>query len=310
MKLAIIIPVYNAAKTVGETIASLQQIEHGWEHVDQVVICDDASKDNSLQVIQQSFFDKCPLRVLRHETNKGESATYVTMVASLSDNTAWFLILHADDLALPNFLTRNLEILKLCDEKVASVSSNFRVFNGNAERLDAVERDFVIFRTGTEENIRLTALTGCWWHISGALVNKEKWVEFGGRDAKLPCSGDWDLVLRWQLHGYTVGHSVIATTKYRISWSTTPSLSSSDVPVCRDFRDRTKVALRLPEIFHGRTKRILAFQILKGALLRGLKFFWQGKPLPGINAFKVGVGSFFKLLASRKKVAYPRGNKN
>jgi glycosyltransferase involved in cell wall biosynthesis len=296
MKLAIIIPVYNAAKTVGETIASLQQIEQGWVYVDQVVLCDDASKDNSLQVIQQSHFDKCPLQVLRHEANKGEAVAYSTMTAALSDDTEWFLILHADDLALPNFISRNLEIIKLCDETVASVSSTFWVFDQNSERLCGEDRDVVLFNKGTEENILHTALVGCWWHISGALVNKNKWIESGGRDARFPQYGDWDLLLRWQLHGYTVGYSIIATTKYRQGLST--SLSSTSYLICRDLQERTQIALGLSEVFHGRTKRIFAFLILKGALRRGAKFLLTGKILLAINAFKVGIGFFLKLLAS------------
>lgn len=298
MTLAVIIPAYNAAKTVDQTVASLQKIQEGWDHVDQVVLCDDASKDNTLQVIQQSHFDRCPLRVLRHEVNRGEAATYDSLVASLSADTDWFLILHADDLALPNFLIRNLEIIKQVDSTVASVSSNYWVFDEHAEKLASPERDVVLFRAGTEENIRHTALVGCWWHISGALVNKKLWTEFGGRDGRLPCSGDWDLLLRWQMHGHTVGHSVIATTKYR-QW-TSSSLSASDYPVCRDFVERTKVALGLPGIFRGRTKRIFALLILKGAFLRGVKFLKNGKVAWAMNAFKVGSWAYWKLLASNE----------
>jgi len=295
MKLAIIIPVYNAAKTIGETMASLQQIEHGWEHVDQVVLCDDASKDNSLEVIQQAGFDRCPLRVLRHEENQGEAASYATMVASLTPDTTWFLILHSDDLALPNFITRNLDIAEQCDDKVASVSSNYWVFNQHREWLAAKERDFIIFNTGTQENMRVSALMGCWWHISGALINKNKWLEFGGRNPKFPCSGDWHLLLLWQMNGYTVGHSVIATTKYR-QWSST-SLSSSDYPICRDYKERTKVALELPSVFHGRTKWMFACNILNGAWRRAGKFLLHGQIAWALNAFKVGLFSFVRLLA-------------
>lgn len=298
MKLAIIIPAYNAAKTIAETIASLQQIEDGWEHVDQVVLCDDASKDNSLQVIQQFQFDRCPLRLLRHETNQGEAAAYATMVARLSADTEWFLILHADDLALPNFLMRNLEIIRQCGSEVASVSSNFYNFDNYSERLAAAERDVVLFRAGTTENIRHTALVGCWWHISGALVNKKLWLDFGGWNKDLALVGDWDLVLRWQRDGYTVGHSVIATTKYRV-WNSM-SLSLGSYAPCTDLLGRTKVALGLPEIFYGRTKRIFAIQILKKALRRGLKLVLTGKILLGINAFKIGFSSCLKLLASNQ----------
>ena len=296
MKIAIIIPVYNAEKTIAETVESLQRIEHGWEHVDQVVLCNDASKDNSLSVIKGLKFDRCPLRILNHEVNRGESATYRTMVECLSSDTHWFLILHSDDLALDNFITRNIEIINACDNRVASVSSNYWVFNQHTEWLAAPERDVILFREGTQENISHTALVGCWWHISGALVNKEKWVEFGGRNPKLPCSGDWDLLLRWQLRGYTVGHSVIATTKYRLWLSS--SLSSSDYPVCRDFVERTKVALGLPQVFHGRVRRAFAINIFRGAFLRGTKFLMHGRLACAANAFKVGISSFVRLVAS------------
>jgi glycosyltransferase involved in cell wall biosynthesis len=299
MKLVIIIPVYNAAKTVGETLASLQAIEDGWEHVDQVVICDDASNDNSIEVIRQTHFDRCSLRIVRHEHNRGESATYTTMLASLPEGIEWFLILHSDDLALPNFLFRNQEILGQCDDTVASVSSNHWVFDENSEELSSAERDVVLFNGGTKENIRFTASVGCWWHISGALVNLAKWMELGGRDPKLPYSGDWDLVLRWQLRGYTVGHSAVATTKYRQASGT--SISGSWYMTCRDLREQTSVAMGLPEVFYGKTKRVFAIRMIKTAFRRSLKFLLSFKPRLSMIAFKVGLSSLNLLLNSRVK---------
>ena len=39
------------------------------------------------------------------------------MLAALSDETQWFLILHSDDIALENFIQRNVEILERCGLK-------------------------------------------------------------------------------------------------------------------------------------------------------------------------------------------------
>jgi glycosyltransferase involved in cell wall biosynthesis len=299
MQLAIIVPVYNAQRTVGDTLHSLQQIEHGWEAVKELVLCDDASTDDSLSVIQSGKFSRCPMRVMRHDRNKGEAAAYMTMVNSLSEDVNWFLILHADDLALPCFITRNLEIIKHCDERVASVSSNYYNFNQNGQQLAATERECILFRKGTKEDLMHSALLGCWWHISGALVNKRLWVEFGGRNGRLPYAGDWDLLLRWQSNGYTVAHSVIATTRYRL-WESS-SVSASSHTLFRDLRERTKVALGLPEIFHGKTGMMFAFVIFKGACRRGAQFLVQGKIVPMLSVSIFGFVSFAKLLLSSVK---------
>jgi hypothetical protein len=208
------------------------------------------------------------------------------------------LILHADDLALPNFLTRNLEIIRRCDERVASVSSNHFNFDQSSERLALAEQDLIVFRAGTHEEVLHTALVGCWWHISGALVNKKLWLDFGGWNKKIPLVGDWDLVLRWQKNGYTVGHSLIATTKYRLAHAS--SLSIGSYAPCTDWLARTEAALGLPEIFYGRTKRIFAFRVLKTTSRRGLKLLLHGKISLAINAFKVGMGSCLRLLTSQR----------
>ena len=73
-KLAILIPAYNCQSTVRETLCSLQRIEEGWQHVERVAICDDASSDGTWSILQSSGFDKCPLTLLRHHKNQGEAA--------------------------------------------------------------------------------------------------------------------------------------------------------------------------------------------------------------------------------------------
>lgn len=297
LKLAILIPVYNAEKTIGETLDSLQAISEGWQYIDKIVICDDCSKDRSPEVVANHPFDRCPVQVIRHEVNRGESMAYTTMIESLSDEVQWFMILHADDLALDNFILRNVQIIGSCDEKVASISSNYWVFDGNGERLAAPERDVILLREGTPENIRTSALVGCWWHISGALINKKLWMDFKGRLPEFPYSGDWHLLLRWQAAGYTVGHSVIATTKYRQCLAT--SITSSVYPLSRDLRERAQVALSMPTVFKGRIKAIFMGQLLRAGFRRGMKFLLQARFGPAANAFKTVFVYGGKLLVVR-----------
>ncbi len=294
MKLAIIIPVYNAAKTLEDTLISLQAIEDGWNHVEKVVLCDDASSDESKQIIERFPFTRCPLELICHERNRGEAQAYATMLQSLSEDTEWFLILHSDDLALPNFLLRNLELLGDCPPNVASISSNYYDFHKTSECLANEERDLVIFRQGTEREIRHTAIVGCWWHISGALVNKKFWNQFGGWQRDLPCVGDWDLVLRWQNGGLTVAHSLIATTKYRRG--DPRSVSNTSYDSCADLRGRVKIALALPNIFRGKTRLIFGYGILKTALRRAFKFLFQFRFRLALNALCVAFRAIGRLM--------------
>jgi len=252
MRLAILIPAYNAEATIGETLASLQAISSGWEYVDQLIICDDGSTDNTLSVAAAAGFNRCRLTVVSHGNNKGEAEAYRTMVGLLSPDIRWFLILGHDDLALDCFIERNLEILRRCDGRVAAVSSNYFVFGDAPERLaHSPAEDTIVFRGSAEAEIRHTAVVGCWWHISGSLINRSIWQQFNGTDPQFRYCADWDLILRWQNAGYLVGHSLIPTTKYR---EHVGSLGSASRSQFRDIVDRSNVVKKYPNIFQPRIR--------------------------------------------------------
>ncbi len=269
MKLAILIPAYNAEATIGETLASLQAIPSGWEFVDQLIICDDGSTDKTLSIVSAAGFNRCGLTVVSHCSNKGEAEAYRTMVGLLSSDIGWFLILGHDDLALDCFIGRNIEILSRCNERVAAVSSNYVVFGGTTETLGhSPAKDTIVFRGGGEAEIRHTAMVGCWWHISGSLVNRRIWQQFNGTDPQFRYCADWDLMLRWQKAGYLIGHSLIPTTKYREHAASLGSASRSEF---RDFVDRAKLVNKYPDIFDRRTRMKWARRLAIATIRRASK---------------------------------------
>src|SRR5579864_5204748 len=153
-KIAILIPAYNCEATIGDTLRSLQYIQSGWDSIDRVLLCDDNSSDNTLQIVQSSEFDRCPFVIMKHDKNRGEGACYRTMLNSICRGIEWFLILHSDDIALSCFLARNIEIMQRCDERVAAVSSNYYVFGTGPEHLaHTPAEDVIIFRGESEEEI-------------------------------------------------------------------------------------------------------------------------------------------------------------
>lgn len=252
VKLAILIPTYNGERVVGDTIASLQAITNGWEYVEQVIVCDDGSTDKTVSVVESAGFNRSPFTLVRHERNKGEAEAYRTMLGLLPNHIRWFLILGHDDLALPCFIERNVEIVKQCTERVAAISSNYFIVSNMPEMLAHVPaEDAIVFRGGAESEIRHTAVVGCWWHISGSLVNRSVWERFNGTDPQFRYCADWDLMLRWQNGGFLVGHSLLPTTRYREHAASLGSVSRVEF---RDIVDRLNVVRKHPTIFRRRIR--------------------------------------------------------
>ena len=267
IRLAILIAAHNAEPTIGETLSSLQAISNGWENIEHLIICDDGSTDNTLSAIERVGFDRCPLTVVRHDSNKGEAEAYRTMLRLLPRHVRWFSILGHDDLALPCFIERNLEIARQSSENVAAVSSNYFVFGNASERLahSPAERT-IVFRGSAEAEIRHTAIVGCWWHISGSLINRTVWEQFNGTDPQFRYCADWDLILRWQNAGYSVGHSLMPTTKFR---EHVGSLAYTSRSQFRDIVDRANVVKKYTGIFDWRTRArwvgLLAIAVVRRA---------------------------------------------
>lgn len=276
VKFAILIPAYNCERTIAATLSSLQEIAAGWEHVDSVIVCDDSSSDCTVSTINATKFDRCRLVLLRHEKNQGEARCYCTMLASLPPEVTWFLILHSDDLALNCFIARNLELVSRCPPNVATVSSNYFVFDDTSEELaHQPSEDVIVFRGASHSDIQHTARVGTWWHISGALVNRALWEKFGGRDPTLPQAGDWDLTLRWQSHNYVVGHSLLPTTKCRKG--VVESVSSQSYLQFRDLKEKTRIIFKHRKVFGIRLRTVMSLILAEQATRRIVKLILIGK---------------------------------
>ena len=61
-KVVIVLPAYNAAPTLEKTY---REIPH--ELVDEIILCDDASKDNTVELAQKLGIN----HIISHPTNKG-----------------------------------------------------------------------------------------------------------------------------------------------------------------------------------------------------------------------------------------------
>jgi glycosyltransferase involved in cell wall biosynthesis len=122
-RIAVIIPVYNHAKFVGEAIESvLAQTRQA----DRILVIDDGSKDNSLAVCQ-AFADRGVQA--RGRENRGAHNTINELVQWAADEGCdWINILNSDDRYLPRKLEACLAL--------AEANPTMQVISGRLEVID------------------------------------------------------------------------------------------------------------------------------------------------------------------------------
>lgn len=114
MKFSVIIPAYNAEKTIGRTIGSLAM--QSLPNSDfEVIVVNDASLDNTIEEasVWSPFLN---LRILHNDTNQSKAISRnIGMKAAQGD---WICWLDADDYYLPHYL----EIMSQAIDKYPDVS--------------------------------------------------------------------------------------------------------------------------------------------------------------------------------------------
>jgi glycosyltransferase involved in cell wall biosynthesis len=87
-KVIVVLPAYNASKTLAKTY---EEIPH--DLVDEVVLCDDASRDNTIETAHQLGIN----HIIRHEQNRGYGGNQKTLYKkALEINGDIIIMLHPD----------------------------------------------------------------------------------------------------------------------------------------------------------------------------------------------------------------------
>lgn len=130
MKISIITASYNYENYIKETVQSvLSQTYNDWE----MIIVDDCSTDNSIDVIKSYNDDRIKLFV--NEKNLGLKETLKRGIKEASSD--WIVFLESDDVLAPDYLAKKVEIAQKYND--INLIFNDCEFFGDEERVKAFE---------------------------------------------------------------------------------------------------------------------------------------------------------------------------
>jgi len=219
-KFAITIPCYRSASTIAETLkAIIAQDEESLLRVQCVVIADDVSPDDTLDVVRSVWTREWPpLKFEARRTNLGEMLNVNTAVAGLPESVEWFLHMHGDNIAKPGWLRLITDQCLTADPGVGIVCASYDVFWEDGAEESGEERPGAapVVVKGGLESLRDTIRRGCWWHNSCGAIRVSTFRETGGLPAGMRQKGDWDFLLRVLNAGWDVIYLPRSLMRYRM----------------------------------------------------------------------------------------------
>lgn len=162
---SVIIPIYNAEKSISDSINSI--LQQDYKNI-EVILVDDGSKDNSLQICK-SIAETDPRVKVIHTQNQGSGPARNTGIENASGRFAYFP--DADDILAPNAISIMVGAMK--DSGVDLVVFGFEQIatRGNKifqKKYSEAEFDAETLRQNYSECIGYTSK----WAIQGAPWNK------------------------------------------------------------------------------------------------------------------------------------------
>ena len=212
---SVCLPSYNYAPFLRQCIDSIQeQTCSDFE----LIIIDDASTDESLQIIQT--YRDSRLRFERHLSRLGSVVTWNHCLELAQGEYVSFLC--ADDFFLPDKLQRQIDVFRQ-DTSIGLVHTDgyWVTESGEQERTFSQVfptdlQDYLAEDHTTPAPMELRRLAGGYnyIHLSNAMFHRRWAIEVGGFSTHFPYAADWDLWLRLA-ERHTVGYLARPLAAYR-----------------------------------------------------------------------------------------------
>jgi len=221
-KISIVIPAYNAAVYIGETLASV--FAQTLEEYEVIVINDGSPDTEAFERVLDPYGDR--IRYFKQE-NRGASAARNTGLRAARGEFIAFL--DADDLWLPNYLEEQIRFIR--EHDVDLICADAVVFSDST----VDDRSYMeTLMTGTAPTGKVTfiGLLSAEQSLitSGVVARRKSIFEVGLFDEDLRNAQDFDLWVRLARHGARMAYQRRVLLRYR---SHDDSLSGSAVNMHR-----------------------------------------------------------------------------
>lgn len=241
----IAIPTYNGAAHLSATLESvLSQSDGRFE----LIVCDDASTDNSVQVVEQCCGQRAVIHLNESGRPIGLAANWNRCMEKAQGE--WLTILHQDDLLAPDFLESHLRIvsdhlyLGMITGPVAMIDGDgLPISMGASSKFHWPEADFVCWpehalsRVLVQENpIR----------CPGTSFRRELGLALGGFDGRWKYVVDWDF---WHRLGQASSVALTGRTLASQRWhggSETQKLARGTIDIEENGRIMRSILTGLP----------------------------------------------------------------
>ena len=208
---AVVVPVFNGAEYLTDCLESvLRQTFDAW----RCYVVDDASTDETSEVMESFAARDDRFVMLRHGCNAGVSATRNTGLAHAKEPLVTFL--DAEDMLTPSSLQRRVALMLLCwqDRTMAGAWGDIHAIKKNSSCADAAA-----FEDNSCRKPRIdfgTCNGECPFNVHAPLLRTELLRQLGGFDERLLFGGEeWDLWHRLLRHGYVFEHAGGTVGLYR-----------------------------------------------------------------------------------------------
>jgi len=185
-KVSIVIPVYNSAKYLEETLESA--LNQTYPNIEIISVIR-PGEDNSMEILK-NYSDK--ISIIRKPSIK-QFAAFNLGIKEMTGE--WFKFFSSDDVLYPNTIEELISATKENPEnKEIIYYSNFDIIdsNGNiiAEKMLTDDSNQTLF----EKNIRL--LNGFYGNPNGSLVHRDVFTKYGLFNEDFEIVGDYEMWLR------------------------------------------------------------------------------------------------------------------
>ncbi|QFU17873.1 glycosyltransferase family 2 protein [Microvirga thermotolerans] len=187
---SVVVPCYNYGYCLRQCAESVLYEQPGIDV--EVIIVDDKSTDDSLEVARALERSDPRVRVLAHETNRGHIQTYNDGLRLATGE--FVLLLSADDLVTPGALTRAAAFL-MAETSVGLVYGNVVEFSRDLPPARVGEAKWIVWKGA--DWLRARCRTG--YNVvstPAAVMRRSVLSAIGGYRCDLPHAGDFEMWLR------------------------------------------------------------------------------------------------------------------